>query len=115
LFPVRQSYEWSFQAPGGPLVIPVSGNLNVDNVVAMRTALLGGHGIAVMPHSVVASDVRRGRLVPLLPNHPMPEMGIFAVHVHGRHVPAKVRVFLDFLVERLRPTKKPKPKRATAS
>jgi hypothetical protein len=34
--------------------------------------------------------------------------------VHGRHVPAKVRVFLDFLIERLRPAdKKSRPKRAT--
>jgi DNA-binding transcriptional LysR family regulator len=114
LFPVRQSYEWSFQSPGGPVVVPVTGNLNVDNVVAIRTALVGGHGVAVMPHSVVASDIKRGRLVHLLPHHPMQEMGIYAVHVHGRHVPAKVRVFLDFLIERLRPAdKKSRPKRAT--
>lgn len=111
LFSVRQSYEWSFQTPGEPLVVPVSGNLNIDNVVAMRTALLGGHGIAVMPQSVVAADLKRGRLVALLPNHPMQEMGVYAVHVHGRHVPAKVRVFLDFLIERLRAPKKSKPKR----
>jgi DNA-binding transcriptional LysR family regulator len=114
LFSVRQSYEWSFQAPGDPLVVAVSGNLNIDNVVAMRTALLGGHGIAVMPHSVVASDLKRGRLVALLTNHPMQEMGVYAVHVHGRHVPAKVRVFLDFLIERLRAPKKSKPKRGAS-
>jgi DNA-binding transcriptional LysR family regulator len=110
LFPVRQSYEWSFPASGGPLVVPVSGNLNLDNVVALRTALLGGHGIAVMPESIVLSDIKRGRLVALLPNHPMEEMGVYAVHVHGRHVPAKVRVFLDFLIDRLRPAKRAKPR-----
>jgi DNA-binding transcriptional LysR family regulator len=111
LFAVRQSYEWSFLGPGGPVVVPVTGNLNLDNVVALRTALLGGHGIAVMPQSVVDADLRRGRLIHLLPHHPMQEMGVYAVHVHGRHVPAKVRVFLDFLVERLRPAKKGKPRR----
>ena len=115
LFSVRQTYEWSFPSPGGPLVIPVSGNLSVDNVVALRTALVGGHGIAFMPQSVISSDLRRGRLVPLLPNYPMQEMGVYAVHVHGRHVPAKVRVFLDFLIERLRPAKTSKPKRPAVS
>jgi DNA-binding transcriptional LysR family regulator len=89
--------------------------LSVDNVVALRTALVGGHGIAFMPQSVISSDLRRGRLVPLLPNYPMQEMGVYAVHVHGRHVPAKVRVFLDFLIERLRPAKTSKPKRPAVS
>jgi DNA-binding transcriptional LysR family regulator len=111
LFAVRQSYEWSFLAPGGPVVVPVRGNLNLDNVVALRTALLGGHGIAVMPQSVVAADLKRGRLVHLLPHHPMQEMGVYVVHAHGRHVPAKVRVFIDFLLERLRLGKKGKPRR----
>ena len=41
-----------------------------------------------MPFSIVSADIKRGRLVRLLANYTLDEMGVYAVHVHGRHVPA---------------------------
>jgi len=91
---------WTFFA-GPPVAIPVSGNLIVDNVVVMRTALLGGQGIAIMPRAIVDADLEAGRLVEVLEDHPFPERGIYVLHTHGRHAPAKVRAFVEFAVERL--------------
>ncbi len=108
----REREEWSFPSGDGPIVVPVSGNFIVDNVIALRTALLGGLGVAVMPRSIVSSDLKRGRLVPLLKAHPFEEIGVYALHAHGRHVPAKVRVFIDFLVEKLRSSTKGARRRA---
>ncbi len=96
----REREEWSFPSSDGPIVVPVSGNFIVDNVVALRTALLGGLGVAVMPRSIVSSDLKRGRLVALLTAYPFEEIGVYALHAHGRHVPAKVRAFIDFLVDK---------------
>jgi len=41
-----------------------------------------------------------GRLEVLLPHHPSPQEEVFAVFPHGGYLPLKVRVFVDFLVER---------------
>jgi DNA-binding transcriptional LysR family regulator len=108
----REREEWSFPSDDGPIVVPVSGNFIVDNVIALRSALLAGLGVAVMPQSIVSLDLKRGRLVPLLKAYPFEEIGVYALHAHGRHVPAKVRVFIDFLVEKLRPSAKTNRRRA---
>ncbi|HEY1887052.1 MAG TPA: LysR substrate-binding domain-containing protein [Roseiarcus sp.] len=44
--------------------------------------------------------MRAGRLVRLLPNYPPPEQGLHALYPPGRHLAAKVRSFVDFLVAR---------------
>jgi DNA-binding transcriptional LysR family regulator len=44
-----------------------------------------------------------GRLEPVLRAWMPPPTGIHAVYPHGRHLSAKVRAFVDFLVERLGP------------
>jgi DNA-binding transcriptional LysR family regulator len=55
-----------------------------------------------MPASVVHEDLAAGRLIALLPDYHMAEMGVYVVHAHGRHPPARIRAFVEFLAERLR-------------
>ena len=59
-----------------------------------------GAGIAQAPDFIVAPDVRAGRLVPVLADHAPPAIPINAVYPSRRHLSAKVRVFVDFLVAR---------------
>jgi len=89
------------RAYGGLRAPGISGSLVADNVVVLRNALLGGLGLAAMPYSVVARDLAAGALVAVLPGVPRGEMGVFLVCAHRRHQPARVRVFVDFLAERL--------------
>lgn len=64
----------------------------------LRSAVLRGTGIGVL-HSMVAGDhLRRGDLVHLLPEHDLGQMRMFALYPHRRHLPVKVRAFVDFLV-----------------
>ncbi len=49
-------------------------------------------------------DVREGRLVPLLPGYHLPEIEVLAVFPSRRHLSAKVRVMVDFLVEAFKGT-----------
>jgi DNA-binding transcriptional LysR family regulator len=44
--------------------------------------------------------LRAGRLTRLLPNYPPPEQGLHALYPPGRHLSAKVRSFVDFLIAR---------------
>jgi DNA-binding transcriptional LysR family regulator len=93
---VRLRGEWVFR---GGRTVAVSGSLIADNVVVLRRVLLGGIGIASMPYSVVAGDLAAGRLVAVLGDHPFDDFNLYVVYPHRRHVPARVRVFVDHLVE----------------
>jgi DNA-binding transcriptional LysR family regulator len=87
--------------PDGEREIEVSGNFRSNSIEGLRAAVLGGLGICPLPAVNVAEDLRTGLLVQLLPDHRLDEVVVQAVYPPGRHVPVKVRTFLDFLVERL--------------
>ena len=64
---------------------------------AVRSAVLAGGGLAVLPDYSVKADVAAGRLLKVLPEWSLPESGIYAVFPAARHRPQKVRVFLELL------------------
>ncbi len=94
------AHQWTFIGPGEPVRIEASGNYQVNNSEALREALIGGCGIARLPTFVAGPDITSGRLVRLLGQYRMPSQTLYAVFPERRHLPAKVRVFLDFAVER---------------
>jgi DNA-binding transcriptional LysR family regulator len=93
--------EWRLLNPDGKvIVIPVSGRYLANNADVLRTTAIAGGGIVLLPTFIVGEDLRAGRLVRLLPDHPPPEQGLHALYPPGRHLSAKVRSFVDFLVDR---------------
>jgi DNA-binding transcriptional LysR family regulator len=79
----------------------VKGTLHSNNGELHAEAAAGGIGIAFEPDMILAPYLREGRLVPLLPGYLLPPLPIYAVYPSRKHLSAKVRVFIDFLVERL--------------
>jgi DNA-binding transcriptional LysR family regulator len=92
--------EWRFRGPGGPDSIPVHGTLTTNDGAALRSAALAGLGLVVLPSFMVAREVRQGRLVLVLEGARRAEIGIYAVFAHRAQMPARTRLFLDFLVRR---------------
>jgi DNA-binding transcriptional LysR family regulator len=95
---------WRFAEAGGRTVeVPVTGSLTTDNGPALHAAALAGIGIVLMPDWSVREDIRAGRLVRLFAEHRAShlefENGVFAVYQRSRHLSARVRVFIDFLVD----------------
>jgi DNA-binding transcriptional LysR family regulator len=88
--------------------VPVDGSFRTDNGPAVVTAALAGIGIALLPDWSIHTALRKGQLVRLFPNHTVShlefENGIYAVYLQTRHMSAKLRVFLDFLVNLFRET-----------
>jgi DNA-binding transcriptional LysR family regulator len=78
----------------------VSGLYLANNADVLRTTALAGGGVILLPTFIVGDDLRAGRLVRLLPDYPPPEQGLHALYPAGRHLSAKVRSFVDFLVAR---------------
>ncbi|MFY1827014.1 LysR substrate-binding domain-containing protein [Myxococcus fulvus] len=75
--------------------------LRADNAEALRLAALGGCGVSALATFLVDDDLRSGRLIRVLEDWALPEVGLFAVHPPSRLVAPKARVFVDFLAERL--------------
>lgn len=93
--------EWSFTKQGEEEVVRATGNYLVNNGEALREVLLRGMGIGRAPTFIVGSDIAAGRLVQVLPDYRMPTKALYALFPERQHLPAKVRVFIDFVVERL--------------
>ena len=95
--------EWHFTGPGRAQTVRTSGSFQVNNGDALRAAALAGLGVVVQPSFIIGDDVARGALVRVLADFTPRESTIHAVFPHNRHLSAKVRVFVDFLVDRFAP------------
>ena len=92
--------NWCFLDDDGEEVsIPVRGNIEVNSPEVTRRAALAGLGMALIPEFSVEEELKQGTLVSLLEDRIPSGGGIYAVYPHRRHVPGKVRVFVDFLAK----------------
>jgi DNA-binding transcriptional LysR family regulator len=79
----------------------VEGPLCANNGDVLRGAAVGGMGIASLPDFIVAEDLAAGRLRQVLAPCTTRPLPLSALRPSRRFVPAKVRVFVDLLAERL--------------
>lgn len=92
--------HWAFlDAGGNPVVARVSGNLVTTNRETLRAAVTAGIGLWLAPPYLIFDLLASGALVPLLPDYQAPEFEVVALYPHRRHVTAKVRAFIDMLVD----------------
>jgi DNA-binding transcriptional LysR family regulator len=94
--------RWSYlDHDGSEKHVRMTGTLHSNNGDLLAVVAARGVGIVFEPGFIVGPEIRAGRLVPLLQDYAVPPMPIFAVYPTRRHLSAKVRVFVDFLVARL--------------
>ncbi|RJG13475.1 LysR family transcriptional regulator [Pseudomonas cavernicola] len=92
--------EWHFNDDHGKAhSVKVTGQMHSNNGDTARAAALAGRGVIWQPTFLIGDDLRSGRLVPLLPGYRLPEIDVLAMYPSRRHLSAKVRVMVDFLVE----------------
>lgn len=93
--------DWHFlDAGANPVVVRISGSLITTSPETMRAAAVAGIGLMLAPTFLITDLLASGALVPLLPNYRTQELEINAFYPHRRHLSAKVRVFIDMLVDR---------------
>ena len=92
---------WRFRdAEGRERNVRVKGSLHSNNGDLLAEAAARGAGIVFEPAFIVGPELRAGRLVPLLQEFATEPVPIFAVYPSRKHLSAKVRRFVEFLVER---------------
>src|ERR1700686_4264883 len=92
---------WPLLFANGESVIP-EGSFDTDDSGSIREAALNSAVIAYQLRMTVADSLAKGRLVAVLPPLPMPALPAYALHAFGRQLPIRGRLFIDFMVEKLR-------------
>lgn len=93
---------WPFRRDGRDYALSVKGNIEANNGETLGQLAAAGAGITRVGAFSVADEISTGRLVPILESfNPGDVESIHAVFVGGPNTPARVRVFVDFLAERL--------------
>jgi DNA-binding transcriptional LysR family regulator len=87
-------------ADGTALNISAVGNLRSNSGAVLKVAALAGHGLVCLPTYFVGEALQSGRLVTVLDDYMAPPLTLRALYPHNRHLSAKVRAFVDFLVAR---------------
>jgi len=100
--PVTPTLEWRFGAGRESFTTRVRPRLSVtSNDAAVHAALLG-FGVTRLLSYQVAAHLAAGRLQRVLAGFEPPPLPIHVLHLEGRQASAKVRGFVDLLVDRLR-------------
>ena len=89
--------EWTFVSNAGQRSVAVTSNYRSNNLLALKDAAIAGIGIASLPLWMVDSEIKSGLLKPVLDRTYTPAFGIHAVFPSARQIPAKVKLFVDFI------------------
>lgn len=96
----RAQPDWPFARNGEALSLKINGNIACSSGEALAQMACLGAGIARIGRFTVEEELQRGELVALLEDwNPGDREPIHVVFVGGAAIPARVRVFVDFLVE----------------
>jgi LysR family transcriptional regulator, regulator for bpeEF and oprC len=90
---------WGFKGKFGEIECRPHGKFRTNDADQIRSAVLCDLGLAHAPGWLFAREVASGKVRRVLRAYEPGPLPISAVHPAGRRLPAKVRVFIDFLSE----------------
>ena len=82
--------------------LPMAGSVTVNSTDAYEAACLGGFGLIQAPRMGMQQYLQNGELVEVLPQFNAPSMEASLLYARQRHLPLRVRAFMDWLGEVIR-------------
>ena len=98
---IAYSRTWTFEGPNGPIATQVHPRVLASDSRTLRSAVLRGLGISILPRALVEEDIRSGALVQLLPEFPVNKLWVKALVPCTKMNNPLVRQVLAFLKERM--------------
>ncbi|WP_035981322.1 LysR family transcriptional regulator [Bradyrhizobium sp. STM 3843] len=95
-------YSLSLRSDNEAQTIRIAPTLDSNDGQVIREAALAGLGILIQPLYIVQGDILAGKLVPILLDWELPLLTMNIAYQNRVRLPAKIRVFADFLVEHIR-------------
>jgi DNA-binding transcriptional LysR family regulator len=101
---VGNGQSWHLKGPNGDVEIPARVVLRFGSSmsVAVAHAVCAGIGLASLPRMMFEDPMFKDALRPVLVAHPLRHPHLYALYVSRKHLPLKIRTFLDHLIERTR-------------
>ncbi|MBV9461607.1 MAG: LysR family transcriptional regulator [Bradyrhizobium sp.] len=93
--------EWAFSKGAERERVSVTGRYRATSSFAVRDAMRAGCGLSLLPRVYVKDDLAEGTLEAVLNDWTCADYSVYAIYPSRRYVPAKVRAFLDFIVDEL--------------
>lgn len=95
-------YEWEFKIGGQLRKFAPPAMLSFNDADLVLQAVLDGQGIAQMAGYQVCEHLRDGTLLACLPQHAPDDRGHYLCFLSRQHLPARMRVFIDYMTEQIR-------------
>lgn len=83
--------------------MPMAGSVTVNNTDAYESACLGGFGLIQAPLTGMQPYLLSGELVAVLPQFNAPALEVSLLYARQRHLPLRVRAFMDWLGQVIQP------------
>lgn len=98
--PAHNHDSWRLEGPSGPVALRPEGMLITNSSEVLREAVIAGLGIALRSTWDVGAELKSGKLVQVLPQYESSRnVALSAVYPSRQFLPAKVRLFIDYLAE----------------
>jgi DNA-binding transcriptional LysR family regulator len=98
--PAHNNDVWRLEGPQGSVSLRPEGMLITNSSEVIREAVIAGLGIALRSTWDIGQELKDGRLVQVLPGHESSRhVALSAVYSSRRFLPAKVRLFIDYLAD----------------
>lgn len=99
----HQVYDrWTFVDDGEPIEVRVRGSLATSSAEVMHDWALAGLGVGLKALWDIEGDLTEGRLVELLAPFAANPINLYVIYATRSHMPRRVRVFIDFVVDALK-------------
>jgi DNA-binding transcriptional LysR family regulator len=97
---IGNGQSWLLTGPDGNIEVPARVVLRFGSMtVAVAHAVCAGIGLAPLPRILFEDPMFRDALCPVLAKHPLRELHLYAIYVSRKHLPLKIRTFVDHLLE----------------
>lgn len=100
-YPGATEFRWLLSTPAGPRRFRIAGRYECDDGDVLTEWALSGAGVAMKPVFEVAEHLASGRLIPVATGTPPEPIQMACLFAHRRGQDPKVRVFMDFMIERI--------------
>ncbi|MDQ0419604.1 DNA-binding transcriptional LysR family regulator [Peteryoungia aggregata LMG 23059] len=98
--PAHNHESWRLEGPNGPVTLRPEGMLITNSSEVIREAVIAGLGIALRSTWDIGAELKSGKLVQVLPQYESSRnVALSAVYPSRQFLPAKVRLFIDYLAE----------------
>ncbi len=88
---------WTFRQHGKNITLKIAGNMVCNDGAVLHDWALNGKGLAWRSIWEVGSEIESGQLVTVLDKFAAPGNAIYAMFLQRRHLPLRIRAFVDFL------------------